>query len=314
MSPCPFGINGGEFPDWPVERIVELAVKVGAQFVELPASRLAGADAAHAREAASAAGLAIHVNGLVSALPAAFASARAVQAPYLVVGDDAIERTDASRAESFAAFRATVLALLEAPAHRTMRLALENSIIKVTRRPEDLGELVAEVGHPRFGVNFDAGQLLQRGHRALPVRVRAAQGPHPAPSRQRLRPVHPGGPRPRQASAPPRGRERGLRAAGVGRRELGRTDRTAPEPTVTGGRSRSSPTRCRTRWRRGWKPTPPTCVERASSSSRASGLGFCLDHNATVRHRRRSAANRPGIPSRRRGARTLEGPDRPRSA
>jgi sugar phosphate isomerase/epimerase len=168
MSPCPFGINGGEFPEWPVERIVELAVKVGAQFVELPAGRLGGADAAHAREVASAAGLATHVNGLVSALPAAFASARALQAPYLVVGDDAIERTDASRAESFAMFRAAVLALLEAPAHRIMRLALENSIIKVTRRPEDLGELVAEVGHPRFGVNFDADNFYNAGIEPFP--------------------------------------------------------------------------------------------------------------------------------------------------
>jgi len=168
MKSCPFGINGGEFPDWPVERIVELGVKVGAQFVELPSSRLGGADAAQAREAAAAAGLAIHVNGLVSALPAAFASARAVQATYLVVADDAIERPDASRAESFAAFRAAVLGLLEAPAHRAMRLALENSIIKVTRLPEDLVELVRFTGHPRFGVNFDADNFYNAGVEPFP--------------------------------------------------------------------------------------------------------------------------------------------------
>jgi sugar phosphate isomerase/epimerase len=168
MGSCPFGINGGEFPDWPVERIVELAVKVGAQFVELPAGRLGAPDAAQAREAAASAGLAIHVNGLVSALSAAFASARAVQAPYVVVADDAIERADASRAESFEAFRAAVLALLEAPAHRTMRLALENSIIKVTRQPEDLGELVTYTGHPRFGVNFDADSFYNAGVEPFP--------------------------------------------------------------------------------------------------------------------------------------------------
>jgi sugar phosphate isomerase/epimerase len=168
MGSCPFGINGGEFPDWPVERIVELAVKVSAQFVELPARRLDGPDATHAREAAAAAGLAIHINGLVSALPAAFASARAVQATYLVVADDAIERANASRAESFTAFRAEVLALLEAPGHRTMRLALENSIIKVTRQPDDLGELVTYTGHPRFGVNFDADNFYNAGVEPFP--------------------------------------------------------------------------------------------------------------------------------------------------
>ena len=168
MGSCLFGINGGEFPDWPVERIAELAVKVGAQFVELPAGRLSGPDAAHAREAAASVGLAIHVNGLVSALPAAFASASAVQATYLVVADDAIERADASRAESFAAFRAAVLALLEAPTHLTMQLALENSIIKVTRQPEDLGELVASIGHPRFGVNFDADNFYNAGVEPFP--------------------------------------------------------------------------------------------------------------------------------------------------
>lgn len=176
MSLCPFGINGGEFPDWPVERIVELAVKVGAQFVELPTGRLGATDAEHAREAATAAGLAIHVNGLVSALPAAFASARAVQATYLVVGDDAIERTDASRADSFAAFRATVLALLEAPAHRTLLLALENSIIKVTRRPEDLAELVTAVGHPRFGVNFDPDNFYNAGVEPFPYAYELLKG------------------------------------------------------------------------------------------------------------------------------------------
>jgi sugar phosphate isomerase/epimerase len=176
MSPCPFGINGGEFPSWPVERIVELAVKVGAQFVELPASRLGGADATHAREAAAAAGLTIHVNGLVSALPAAFASARAVRAVYLVVGDDAIERTDASRAESFAAFRATVLELLETPAHHAIRLALENSVIKVTRRPEDLVELVAHVGHPRFGVNFDPDNFYNAGIEPFPYAYELVKG------------------------------------------------------------------------------------------------------------------------------------------
>jgi sugar phosphate isomerase/epimerase len=176
MNPCPFGINGGEFPDWPVERIVGLAVKVGAQFVELPAGRLGGADAAQAREAATSAGLAIHVNGLVSALPAAFGSARAVEATYLVVGDDAIERTDASRAESFAAFRATVHGLLEAPAHRAMRLALENSIIKVTRRPEDLLELVAHVDHARFGVNFDPDNFYNAGIEPFPYAYELLKG------------------------------------------------------------------------------------------------------------------------------------------
>lgn len=168
MSPCPFGINGGEFPDWPVERIAELAAKVGAQFVELPAHRLGDGDGARAREAAAARGLAIHVNGLASAMPAAFAAARAVRASFIVIGDDAIERPDASRAESFARFRAAVVALLDAPGHGTMRVALENAPIKVTRHPEDLLELVREVGHPRCGVNFDPDNFYNAGIEPFP--------------------------------------------------------------------------------------------------------------------------------------------------
>jgi hypothetical protein len=155
MSPCPFGINGGEFPNWPVGRIVELAVKVGAQFVELPAGRLGGPDAAHAREAAASAGLAIHVNGLVSALSAAFASARAVQATYLVVADDAIERTDASRADSFTAFREAVMPLLvtlSSPAFAA-RSAPNASIspemsVQTTRPPGATARAAVRLGSP----------------------------------------------------------------------------------------------------------------------------------------------------------------------
>jgi sugar phosphate isomerase/epimerase len=168
MTSCPFGINGGEFPEWPVGRIADLAVKLGARFIELPCRRLAGSGAAGALAQAEARGVSIHVNALVSEAPEAFAAARLVRAPYIVIADDCIERMDASRGESIARFRATILPLLEAPAHQGIRLALENQIVKITRVPEDVLELVTRVGHPRFGVNFDADNFYNAGIEPFP--------------------------------------------------------------------------------------------------------------------------------------------------
>ena len=40
---CPLGVNGGEYPHWSVAQICNLAVKLGAGFVELSARRVIGA-------------------------------------------------------------------------------------------------------------------------------------------------------------------------------------------------------------------------------------------------------------------------------
>ena len=44
-TPCPLGVNGGEFPHWSVGQICDLAVKIGAQFVELSVRRVMDAGA-----------------------------------------------------------------------------------------------------------------------------------------------------------------------------------------------------------------------------------------------------------------------------
>jgi hypothetical protein len=61
MTPCSFGINGGEFPHWPVAEICDLAVKVRAQFVELSSRRIAGEGIPAVRKELDARSLRIHV-------------------------------------------------------------------------------------------------------------------------------------------------------------------------------------------------------------------------------------------------------------
>ena len=58
--------------------------------------------------------------------------------------------------------------MLDQPEHRSIRLALENSIIRITRRPEDLLTLLAAVDHPRFGINFDADNFYNAGIEPFP--------------------------------------------------------------------------------------------------------------------------------------------------
>ena len=176
MSECPFGINGGEFPHWTVGEIAELAVKVGARFVELPLRRLAGDGAAVAVKETRTRGLAIHVNAGTSELAEAFGTARTLGAPYIVAFDDAIERVDASRRDSLEGFRRTVLGLLDAPGHGGIRVALENSFIKIPRQPDDLLELVTLVGHPAFGVNFDADNFYNAGVEPFPYAYELLKG------------------------------------------------------------------------------------------------------------------------------------------
>ena len=168
MGQCPLGINGGEFPHWSVEQICDLATKVGAQFVELSSARLGQEGLDPVGRSTRSRGLAIHVNAAVSDLPAAFTAARALDSPFIVAFDDAIERADASRRDSLETFRRTVIALLEQPEHAKIGLALENSFIKITRQPEDLRAIARLVGHPRFGVNFDADNFYNAGIEPFP--------------------------------------------------------------------------------------------------------------------------------------------------
>jgi len=176
MSQCRFGINGGEFPHWPVAAICDLAVKVGAQFVELPCRRIAHDGAASVARELAARTLGVHVNAGASELAAAFAEARALHAPVIVVFDDAIERVDASRRQSLDDFRQTVRGLIDQPGHERIHLAIENSFIKITRQPEDLLAIIKHVDHPRVGANFDADNFYNAGIEPFPYAYELLKG------------------------------------------------------------------------------------------------------------------------------------------
>ena len=155
MALSSLGINGGEFPHWPVERICDLAVQLRAQFVELGVSRIAKEGIANVQNEFVSRKLMVHLNCATSELASAMGAARELSSPVIVVFDDAVDRVDLGRAESLEAFRRTVIDLLEEPANAGILIAMENSIIRMTRQPEDLLAIVAGVGHPRFGVNYD---------------------------------------------------------------------------------------------------------------------------------------------------------------
>jgi sugar phosphate isomerase/epimerase len=151
-----------------VSQICDLAVKVGAEFVELSVGRVTAAGAPAVLGEARSRGLAVHVDAMVSELPAAFAAARALEARFIVAVDDAIERADVGRRACLDAFRRLAGELLEGAGHDSVRLALENSVIRITRQPEDLLAIVVAVGHPRFGVNFDADNFYNAGIEPFP--------------------------------------------------------------------------------------------------------------------------------------------------
>jgi sugar phosphate isomerase/epimerase len=176
MTPCSFGINGGEFPHWPVAEICDLAVKVRAQFVELSSRRIAGEGIPAVRKELDARSLRIHVNAGASDLAAGFGVARALDAPVIVLFDDAIERVDGSRRQSLDDFRATVRGLIDQPGHEGIRLAIENSFIKITRQPEDLLAIVRRIDHPRVGVNFDADNFYNAGIEPFPYAYELLKG------------------------------------------------------------------------------------------------------------------------------------------
>jgi sugar phosphate isomerase/epimerase len=165
---CPLGIDGGEFPQWTVEQILDLAVRLRAEFVELSARRVAERGAEALLGSARARGLGVHVGAMVSELAAAFPLAGAVEAPLVVAVDDAIERAELSRRQSLEHFRGLVVELLDRPGHQGIRLAIENSPIRITRQPEDLLETITFIGHPRVGVNFDADNFYNAGIEPFP--------------------------------------------------------------------------------------------------------------------------------------------------
>ena len=165
---CPLGINGGEFPHWTVEEILDLGVRLRAEFVELSARRVAEYGAEALRQSARARGLGVHVGAMVSELAAAFQLAGAVGAPLVVAVDDAIERAELGRRQSLEHFRGLVVELLDRPGRERIRLAIENSVIRITRQPEDLLETITVIGHPRVGVNFDADNFYNAGIEPFP--------------------------------------------------------------------------------------------------------------------------------------------------
>jgi sugar phosphate isomerase/epimerase len=151
-----------------VGQVADLAVKIGAAFVELPVGRLLDAGLPAVERELRQRQLGIHVGAMVSELPRACEAARALGAPLIVVVDDAIERPDASRQASLEGFRRQVHELLEQAGDGTLRLALENSVIRITRQPEDLVAVLAAVGHPRLGLNFDADNFYNAGIEPFP--------------------------------------------------------------------------------------------------------------------------------------------------
>ena len=173
-------------------------------------------------------GLGVHVGAMVSELPQAFAAARAVQAPLIVAVDDAIERTDQSRGESLAGFGRLASELLDRPDHAAIRLAIENSVLRITRLPEDLLAVLAAVGHPRCGVNFDADNFYNAGIEPFPYAYELLHGRifqvHVKDSRRYLPAVHGDARRVLHRA----GGNVGVSSRGNGRRQLGRADRALP--------------------------------------------------------------------------------------
>jgi sugar phosphate isomerase/epimerase len=168
MALSSLGINGGEFPQWPVERICDLAVELKAQFVELSIERIGQAGVEVLGRHLASRGLTLHVNCSTSGLAAAFLAAQEIGSPYIVVFDDAVERPDLSRAACLDHFRQTAVGLLERPGCEGIRVAMENSVIRFTRQPEDLLAIVRAVGHPRFGVNYDPDNYYNAGIEGFP--------------------------------------------------------------------------------------------------------------------------------------------------
>jgi len=252
---CPLGVNGGEYPHWSVAKICDLAVKLGAEFVELSTRRvIVGGPQAVLKETRRRR-LGIHIGAMVSELTDAFVAAHAVGAPLIVAVDDAIERAELSRGQSIRVFRQLVVGLLDQPVHRSIRLALENSVIRITRLPADLLALLEAVDHPRFGINFDADNFYNAGTEPFRTPTRSC-----ASTSSRCTRRIPGGTSRRSTAT--------TTAFSTGPAATSCASRWAPAPstgpgsspafsrTATEARCRSSRTCCPKRWRPPWRPTP----------------------------------------------------------
>jgi sugar phosphate isomerase/epimerase len=168
MAACPFGVNAFEFPHWPIEKICDLGISLAAQFIELSAKRMTDEGLERVGRQIAARGLGVHVNCLSSEIRLGFSAARALQAPIIVLYDDAVERADMSRRGSLDAFRRLMVELLEQSGHEGIRVAMENQIIRITRDPQDLSAIVEAVGHPHFGVNYDPDNYYNAGLEGFP--------------------------------------------------------------------------------------------------------------------------------------------------
>jgi hypothetical protein len=175
MTFCSFGINGGEFPHWPVADICELGVKLRAQFVELSSRRIVGEGTEAVGREFTARRLGVHVNAGSSELATAFGTARALGASVIVVFDDAIERVDASRRRSLDDFHRPAGARANPPGDREL---VHQDHAPAGGSAGDHPACRSRTGRRQLRCR----QLLQRRHRALSLRLRAAEGPHrPAP-------------------------------------------------------------------------------------------------------------------------------------
>ena len=168
MVLCPLGINGGEYPHWPVAKICDLAVMLKAQFVELGVGRITKDGTDGVRQELTSRGLTVHVNCAASEMRLGFSAAHSLRSPIIVVFDDTVERADRTRKGSLDEFRQRMIELLEQSGHQEIRVAMENSIIRMTRQPEDLVAIVRAVDHPRFGINYDPDNYHNAGIEGFP--------------------------------------------------------------------------------------------------------------------------------------------------
>jgi sugar phosphate isomerase/epimerase len=120
--------------------------------------------------------LAIHINCATSELPLGFSAARTVRSPFIVVFDDAVERPDRSRRACLDDFRQVARELLEQAGYEGIRVAMENSVIRMTRLPEDLLAIVQAVDHPRFGINYDPDNYYNAGVEGFPYAYEIVKG------------------------------------------------------------------------------------------------------------------------------------------
>ena len=173
---CPLGINGLEYPHWPIQKIADLAVALKASFVELGVGRIVREGVEVVLREFQPRHLTVEVNSPSSEIEVGMATAQRVGSPYVIVLDDAIERSDWSRAKSIEGFRRTMVELLEKPDSDGIQVALENGGFRITRDPEDVLTIVRAINHPRFGVNYDPDNYYNAGFEGFPYAYELVRG------------------------------------------------------------------------------------------------------------------------------------------